>query len=842
VSGQRRALIVANDEYEHEQLRNLQAPAADTEALGRVLGDPKIGEFSVQVVHNEPSYVIQATLEQLFSESRPDDVLLVHFSGHGLKSESGELFFVASNTRLNRLDSTAVSADFVQRCMRASRSRIVVVLLDCCYGGDFAQGAAAQATGDVNVLDSFLDESTGGGRGRAVITGSKAMEYAFEGGRLADDHCRRPSVFTNALVEGLATGDADLDEDGWVSLNELYNYVFDKVREHNPYQTPSRRVELEGELYLARSRRRRIRPAPIPPELQAAMTDPNMFTRLGAVHELQSRLASDDLPTAAGAYQALAELARTDVQYVAGPATAALSQAAVRPEVTKVDFGEQRQGSTPPHRRIRLLGPPIARACTPRTSDDWIRVNETVEGLDVWVDTAHIGALRGSLNLKGPAGEAVIVIEVAIVPPPLPAKGATGSAGPPVKVFVNYRHEDTPGAAWALYLKLEERFGAENVFFEQSSLRSGMRWFEEVRSRPFTTGVFLALIGPRWMSILATRSQRGDVDYVVKEIDLALRSGPPVTVIPVLVDDAEIPDPPSLPPALRALPKIQVERLRHATFLYDIEHLIAQLSEIAESATTDRAAPAALSAPRPPPAPAAPPVASAAPPRRLAGADETPPLAAPSRPPKGPAGQERQPTEKTHGHGHGRGKRQRSAVDPQGDAVSRAVKEAVKPGLLTFNPPATMVQGRKERVEVGIARSPELREALTTGLRGRGKPQVEGISTSSYMGVELRGDAFEVTSFSPAEQLVAPLARWEFDVTPYRAGHQSLTLCVSLRIDSPEITGGRIAVPVLEREIQIQVDIVFGVRRFLAKNWQWLIATILGLGGALAAWITLVAK
>ena len=99
-------------------------------------------------------------------------------------------------------------------------------------------------------------------------------------------------MFTSALVEGLATGEADRDEDGWISLNELYEYVFEKVREQNPHQTPSRDVEMQGELYLARSRRRRIRPLPIPADLQAAMTDPNMFTRLGAVTELRSRLAS----------------------------------------------------------------------------------------------------------------------------------------------------------------------------------------------------------------------------------------------------------------------------------------------------------------------------------------------------------------------------------------------------------------------------------------------------------------------------------------------------------------------------------------------------------------------
>jgi hypothetical protein len=412
VSGQRKALIVANGEYEQEALRDLAAPAADAEALGRVLGDQQIGGFTVQVVRNQPAHVISAQIEELFSESRRDDVLLLHFSGHGLKSESGELFFAASNTRPNRLGSTAVSADFVQRCMQASRSRSIVLLLDCCYGGAFAQGVKVRAAGDVNVLDSFPRETrSGGGRGRAVITASSAMEFAFEGDQLSDQR-PRPSAFTSALVEGLATGDADRDEDGWVSLNELYDHVFDKVREQNPHQTPSRQVEMEGELYLAHSRRRRIRPAPLPPDLQAAIADPNMYTRLGAISELQSRLASDNLPAAAGAYEALAGLARNDIRTVAEPASAALDQAAIRPDVTELHFGEHRQGSEPPHRVVRLFGPPIARACAPRPSDDWIHVSETAEGLDI----ANGGTLRGTLDLKGPTGEAVIAVDAELIP------------------------------------------------------------------------------------------------------------------------------------------------------------------------------------------------------------------------------------------------------------------------------------------------------------------------------------------------------------------------------------------------------------------------------------------
>jgi Caspase domain len=420
VSGERKALIVANDEYEQAALRNLLAPAADAEALGRVLGDPRIGEFTVQVVHNQPSYVIQAQIEDLFSGSRPEDVLLMHFSGHGLKSDSGELFFAASNTRPDRLRATAVSADFVQQCMRDSRSRSIVLLLDCCYAGAFAQGVKVRATGDVHVLDSFPQEKSGG-RGRAVITASNAMEYAFEGDQLADDQHRGPSVFTSALVTGLATGDADKDEDGWVGLDELYDYVLDKVHEQNPHQTPSRQVDLAGDLYLARSRRLRIRPSALPADLKAALASQDMYARAGAIGELRSRLASDDLPVAMSAYEALAELARNDIRFVAEPASAAISEAALRPAQQELHFGRTEQGSAPPHQIVPLLGPPIARACAPRPSDAWIRVDQVAEGLDVSIDTAGTGSLHASLALKGPTGEAVILIDVDLVPAPPPA-------------------------------------------------------------------------------------------------------------------------------------------------------------------------------------------------------------------------------------------------------------------------------------------------------------------------------------------------------------------------------------------------------------------------------------
>jgi hypothetical protein len=331
MNAHRKALIVANDEYEHEGLGQLSAPAADAQALAGVLGDEQIGDFDVQIVRNEPAHVIQALIEELFSEARPDDVLLVHFSCHGLKSESGELFFAAANTRPNRLGSTAVSADFVQRCLRTSRSRSVVLLLDCCYGGAFARGVTVRAAGDVDVLGSFPPERAGSGRGRAVITASSAMEYAFEGDRLSDDAGPQPSVFTSALVEGLATGEADRNQDGWVSLDELYEYVFDKVRERNPNQTPSRDVEMQGDLFIARRSHPVTTPAPLPPELRVAIDSPLAGVRGGAVEELARVLRTGHAGLVLAARMALEGLAADDSRHVSAAASAVLREAAGAP-------------------------------------------------------------------------------------------------------------------------------------------------------------------------------------------------------------------------------------------------------------------------------------------------------------------------------------------------------------------------------------------------------------------------------------------------------------------------------------------------------------------------------
>ncbi|WP_052424027.1 caspase family protein [Nonomuraea candida] len=355
-SGRRLALIVASDEFGDPGLRRLRAPAVDAEALARVLGDEAIGGFDVRTMLNESTAVVNEAVEEFFADRLPDDLLLLHFSGHGVKDDNGELYLATPSTKLNRLGATAVSAEFVNRRMGRSRCRRIVLLLDCCYAGAFARGALPRAGTDVHVEEQF------GGRGRVVITASNALEYAFDGTDLADaQETTAPSVFTRALVEGLETGEADRDQDGYVGIHELYDFVYDKVRAVMPSQTPGKwTFDVQGDLIIARRGRPVDRPAPLPTELQEAIDHPIAKIREGAIGELARLRHSRHAGLALAARLALQELADDDSRSVSAAASHALARhdvlpavsPAAPPEVVAAVSSDEARGATPGVRRM----------------------------------------------------------------------------------------------------------------------------------------------------------------------------------------------------------------------------------------------------------------------------------------------------------------------------------------------------------------------------------------------------------------------------------------------------------------------------------------------------------
>jgi TIR domain len=84
--------------------------------------------------------------------------------------------------------------------------------------------------------------------------------------------------------------------------------------------------------------------------------------------------------------------------------------------------------------------------------------------------------------------------------PGVEVRAGEASGRSPLRIFINYRHEDMPFAASTLYRELRGRFGAENIFFDAGTLRPGMQFPEKITWHlSGTAGAFLALIGPEWL-------------------------------------------------------------------------------------------------------------------------------------------------------------------------------------------------------------------------------------------------------------------------------------------------------------------------------------------------------
>ena len=225
------ALLIGVGNYEHpDDLKPLVSAPKDVAAMQRILLNAQMGEFSEVIPLIDPDPMqMQEAIETLYRDRAKDDLVLLFFSGHGIKDDSGKLHFSTRVTRKTPrgelVKSTAVSARFVQEIMGNSRSRRQVMILDCCFSGAFDPALNAKDGGSVDLQNL-------GAEGRVVLTSSSSTEYSFEqqGSEL--------SIYTRFLVEGIETGAADRDNDGKVSVRELHEYATKKVQETAPKMNP----------------------------------------------------------------------------------------------------------------------------------------------------------------------------------------------------------------------------------------------------------------------------------------------------------------------------------------------------------------------------------------------------------------------------------------------------------------------------------------------------------------------------------------------------------------------------------------------------------------------------
>ncbi len=234
-AGMKCALIVGNSRYTDPILSQLHTPDADVRALANALRDRDIGGFDeVTPLVDGGQRDVNIAISDFFGARKPGDLALLYFSGHGVLDNHGELYLAAADTDARRPGATGIPAASVLRCMDDSRARQQVLILDCCHSGAFSQGSAKGAEQKAVTQATFVSHS--GGAGRVVLTASDSMQSSWEGDRIMQQS--ELSLFTHFLLEGLQTGKADADGDGSITLNEWYDYAYERVIAQTRNQSP----------------------------------------------------------------------------------------------------------------------------------------------------------------------------------------------------------------------------------------------------------------------------------------------------------------------------------------------------------------------------------------------------------------------------------------------------------------------------------------------------------------------------------------------------------------------------------------------------------------------------
>ena len=154
-------------------------------------------------------------------------------------------------------------------------------------------------------------------------------------------------------------------------------------------------------------------------------------------------------------------------------------------------------------------------------------------------------------------------------------------------VFLSYRREDAAAYARLLQEQITKSLPEARVFMDLDSIEAGLDFAEVIGEALDSCAVFVALIGPRWVTVTDDKGRPrlyNPDDWVRLEVQTALERG--VRVIPVLVDGARPLREELLPAELHKLAGLNALDLSYGRYQYDADRLVELIRRVLAAAGT----------------------------------------------------------------------------------------------------------------------------------------------------------------------------------------------------------------------------------------------------------------
>lgn len=183
---------------------DLRLPKADADTM-EWLYRRNANAATAKLVNSQATKAnIIRTMERLYSQAKPDDMVVLFFSGHGYKGG-----FVAHDGFL--------SYKQIRKAMSRSRSKHKVIFADACFSGNLRSS---------NTKDSRTDDAEANAAKKAnvlLFLSSRNNEISWERSNMDN------GIFTEYLQYGLR-GKADTNGDRVITAKELFDYVSANVQ------------------------------------------------------------------------------------------------------------------------------------------------------------------------------------------------------------------------------------------------------------------------------------------------------------------------------------------------------------------------------------------------------------------------------------------------------------------------------------------------------------------------------------------------------------------------------------------------------------------------------------
>ncbi len=211
-----------------------------------------------------------ATKENIISsakfleDAQIDDQIMIYVSSHGLLSDDLNYYLATHDIDFEDPTQKGLAYEQINEMLNGINCRNRLIMIDACHSGEVdkeeavektdvknsnpnvkvrAKGSASVIRPKVGLKNSFsymkaLFSDVSKGTGATVISAAGGYEFALE----SDDW--NNGVFTYAILNGLKSGDADINEDAMISVLELKKYVTAEViRLTDGKQHPTTRSE-----------------------------------------------------------------------------------------------------------------------------------------------------------------------------------------------------------------------------------------------------------------------------------------------------------------------------------------------------------------------------------------------------------------------------------------------------------------------------------------------------------------------------------------------------------------------------------------------------------------------